>query len=133
MTPRTAALYRERAELQRQLARVDAALADEAEGGIVRARPSAEPTPQPTEASAVEVLRELVAHRGECAAYERLDSVDAIVDRARVVLAAAGPDPMPVVRAAMAWAEGGRTRTEAAELLGALSGAVDAYRKAGGK
>lgn len=32
MTPRTAALYRERAELQRQLARVDAALADEAEG-----------------------------------------------------------------------------------------------------
>ena len=32
MTPRAVALYRERAELQRQLARVDAALADEAEG-----------------------------------------------------------------------------------------------------
>ena len=32
MTPRCAALLRERAELQRQLARVDAALADEAEG-----------------------------------------------------------------------------------------------------
>lgn len=32
MTPRSAALLRERAELQRQLARVDAALADEAEG-----------------------------------------------------------------------------------------------------
>lgn len=38
-----------------------------------------------------------------------------------------------VVRAAMAWAEGGRTRDEAAELLVALSGAVDAYREAGGK
>lgn len=32
VTPRAVALYRERAELQRQLARVDAALADEAEG-----------------------------------------------------------------------------------------------------
>ena len=61
---------------------------------IVRARPSeVEPTPQPSEASAVEVLRELVAD----APYI---SPEKLV-KARSFLAASGPDPMPVVRAAM--------------------------------
>jgi len=60
---------------------------------IVRARPSAEPTPQPSEASAITVLRELVAD----APYI---SPEKLV-KARSFLAASGPDPMPVVRAAM--------------------------------
>lgn len=66
---------------------------------IVRARPSAEPTPQPSEASAVEVLRELVAWDEDPPMGEH-DIVDICAD-ARRVLAASGPDPMPVVRAAM--------------------------------
>ena len=61
---------------------------------IVRARPSAEPTQQPSEASAVAVLRELVAWddqpRGEIRPFAP------IIDRARRVLAAAGPDPSAV-------------------------------------
>ena len=55
---------------------------------IVRARPS--------EASAVEVLRALVA------AWDETGRVrEPLFANARVVLAASGPDPMPVVRAAM--------------------------------
>lgn len=85
---------------------------------------------RPSEASAVEVLRELVAERDE------------IFARARAVLATSGPDPMPVVRAAME-----ETDAEEAEMVhpsAANAGrrmrarearrrAVDTYRKAGGK
>lgn len=88
---------------------------------IVRARPSE---------ATVEVLRELVAERDE------------IFARARAVLATSGPDPMPVVRAAME-----ETDAEEAEMVhpsAANAGrrmrarearrrAVDTYRKAGGK
>ena len=95
---------------------------------------------RPSEASAVEVLREYVAWDcGTAADYDR------IADKARRVLAGSGPDPMPVVRAAMrrryerkAYLDqaragrGGTTRLwEAAE--DAEDAAVDAYRKAGGK
>lgn len=103
---------------------------------IVRARPS------PSEASAV-VLRELVAI--DDALNEGRDppcSRAALAARARRVLAAAGPDPMPVVRAAME-----ETDAEEAEMVhpsAANAGrrmrarearrrAVDTYRKAGGK
>jgi len=61
---------------------------------IVRARPSAEPTPQPSEASAITVLRELVAD----APYI---SPEKLV-KARSFLAASGPDPIIRARAALA-------------------------------
>ena len=96
----------------------------------------------PSEASAVEVLRELVA---KADARNVGPGVDwETIARARAVLAAAGPDPMPVVRAAMRRRDerkaylgkagagrGGTTRLwEAAE--NDEDAAVDAYRKAGG-
>lgn len=84
---------------------------------IVRARPS--------EASAVEVLRELVAYPGNGGDLARIQA------RARCVLAASGPDPSEVVRAALSWSEAtaanGTARTVALQL------ACVAYRKAGGK
>lgn len=91
---------------------------------IVRARPS-----EGQEASAVEVLRELVAiddalHEGRDPSCSRA----ALAARARRVLAASGPDPMPVVRAAMTYWGTGGTMSD-----GPLLQAVDAYRKAGGK
>ena len=96
---------------------------------IVRARPSAEPTQQPSEASAVEVLRELVAWSDNEDADT--DDVIRIATKARRVLAASGPNPMPVVRAALSWSEAtaanGTARTVALQL------ACVAYRKAGGK
>lgn len=109
--------------------------------GIVRAQPS------PSEASAVEVLRELVAtwdriasstpmsRFGDAFALTRAASGTAeeafgeSFARARAVLAASGPDPMPVVRAAMAWAD---SRDRGQE-CSALYRAVETYRKAGGK
>ena len=60
--------------------------------------------PSPSEASAVAVLRELVAYDNVGFAYDSEPGgkrFGAIVDRARVVLAASGPDPAAVVRAAM--------------------------------
>ena len=104
---------------------------------------------RPSEASAVEVLRELVRTGTtlagktplpkedmrvslECFADEVRD-VRAALTRARRVLAASGPDPMPVARAAMAWGlackrYGGRPLDLELKTLEA----VDAYRKAGG-
>ena len=100
---------------------------------IVRARPS------PSEASAVEVLREVASYPGNGGDLARIQA------RARAVLAASGPDPMPVVRAAMEETDAeeafsaaphcGR-RGEAAALDAAARArvdAVDAYREAGGK
>lgn len=79
----------------------------------------------PSEASAVEVLRELVAYPGNGGDLARIQA------RARRVLAASGPDPSEVVRAAMSWSEAtaanGTARTVALQL------ACVAYRKAGGK
>ena len=90
---------------------------------IVRARSN--------EASTV-VLRELVAI--DDALNEGRDppcSRAALATRARRVLAAAGPDPMPVVRAAMAYeAAGGES---VAQEWRTFEAAVKAYRKAGGK
>lgn len=102
---------------------------------------------RPSEASAVEVLRELVAKADACAAYERLDVLGDIVQRARAVLAASAPDPMPVVRAAMRETEAeeafdrvavkGRSMNAEADAICVARAnrvaAVDAYRKAGGK
>ena len=93
---------------------------------------------RPSEASAVEVLRELVAWDGGLLPCFFSD----VLDKARAVLAASGPDPMPVVRAAME-----ETDAEEAEMVrpsAANAGrrmrarearrrAVDTYRKAGGK
>ena len=88
---------------------------------IVRARPS--------EASAVEVLRELVAW-----VDSKGGGFDAIIVRARRVLAASGPDPSEMVRAVETLREqafrGPARRTAALE---ALLDTFDAYRKAGGK
>lgn len=79
------------------------------------------------EASAVEVLRELVAW--DDAPSE--GQLEPTIHRARRVIAASGPDPMPVVRAALSWSEAtaanGTARTVALQL------ACVAYRKAGGK
>jgi hypothetical protein len=81
------------------------------------------PSQQPSEAEAVAVLRDMFATwdaRGIICV--------AAFDRARRVLAGAGPDPMPVVRAAMAYWESGGSMSDMPLLT-----AVDAYRKAGGK
>ena len=97
---------------------------------IVRARPSAEPTQQPSEASAVAVLRELVAWddqpRGEIRPFAP------IIDRARRVLAAAGPDPSEVVRAAVRYLDYGPDGRLGPAWVG-FREACEAYRKAGGK
>ena len=100
----------------------------------------------PSEASAVEVLRKLVA---EYADYRVNHETFA---RARAVLAAAGPDPMPVVWAAMVRrdARAAHAREDASpaprrqarladawrvfvDAERAEDAAVDAYREAGGK
>ena len=103
---------------------------------IVRARPS--------EASAVEVLRSFIAWV-DCDDSDEEAPLRPIEEAARRVLAASGPDPMPVVRAAMreteAWdaylaAPATRSRAETEVLDNASRkrfAAVDAYRKAGGK
>ena len=91
---------------------------------IVRARPS--------EASAVEVLRELVAWDGGLLPCFFSD----VLDKARAVLAGAGPDPMPVVRAALRFAEHCTPALEGSawfEATREFIDAVDTYRKAGGK
>ena len=78
----------------------------------------------PSEARAVEVLRGFVTAYDRSPALRGIRDVDTAVDRARRVLAAAGPDPSEVVRAAMTyWCMSD----------GPLLAAVDAYRKAGGK
>ena len=95
---------------------------------------------RPSEPSAVEVLRDMLA-TWDARGIIRVDAFEA----ARRVLAASGPDPMPVVRAAMreteAWdaylaAPATRSRAETEVLDNASRkrfAAVDAYRKAGGK
>ena len=96
------------------------------------------------EASAVEVLRELV--RWDDAPSE--GQLEPTIHRARRVLAASGPDPSEVVRAAMRETEAEEAhvrvvgeprdvRLAAVRAVGAAqqarASAVDAYRKAGGK
>ena len=87
----------------------------------------------PSEASAVEVLRSFIAWV-DCDDGEEEAPLRPIEDAARRVLAASGPDPSEVVRAAMAWGlackrYGGRPLDLEIKTLEA----VDAYRKAGGK
>jgi len=86
----------------------------------------------PSEASAVEVLRELVAwDDGLLPCF-----LNDIFVRARAVLAASGPDPMPVVRAALRFAALCTPALEGAawfEATREFIDAVDTYRKAGGK
>jgi hypothetical protein len=80
----------------------------------------------PSEASAVEVLRDMLATWTAAGVIQH-----EAFDRARRVLASspeAGPDPMPVVRAAMAWRYDERPGVE-----DDLAEAVEMYRKAGGK
>jgi len=97
------------------------------------------------EASAVAVLRELVAWDEDPPMGEH-DIVD-ICARARRVLAASGPDPSEVVRAALRETDAeeafdrvavkGKSMNAAADAIGVARAnrvdAVDAYRKAGGK
>ena len=99
---------------------------------------------RPSEASAVEVLRSFIAWV-DCNDGEEEAPLRPIEEAARRVLAAAGPDPSEVVRAAMA-EEDARVRMVRASYaeLRSLEGdwlrcveatrvAVKAYRKAGGK
>ena len=90
----------------------------------------AEPTQQPHEASAVEVLRELVAWSDNEDADT--DDVIRIATKARRVLAASGPNPMPVVRAAMRFDVAGNGQGYDAARR-ALSVECGRFRKAGGK
>ena len=86
----------------------------------------------PREASAVAALRAILPMIADptcdnpgclgCLAYAN----------ARRVLAAAGPDPMPVVRAAMRYLDHGDDGRLGSAWVG-FREAVDAYRKAGGK
>lgn len=136
---------RTRATVRRWLRAVRAVVPHARVIRIVRARPSAEPTPQPSEASAVEVLRELVAWSDNEDADT--DDVIRIATKARRVLAAAGPDPSEVVRAAIREVEAeeafdlaavrGRGVNAEADAISVArrirAKAVDAYRKAGGK
>lgn len=90
---------------------------------IVRARPT------PSEAAA-EVLRDLVAYTDFLGG-----TLTRIQARARRVLASspeAGPDPMPVVRAAMRYLDYGPDGRLGPAWVG-FREAVEAYRKAGGK
>ena len=123
---------RTRATVRRWLRAVRAVVPHARAIRIVRARP----TQQPSEASAVEVLRELVAvldrwNADTLPMSRMLAACTRIEPKARAVLAASGPDPAAVVRAAMAWSEAtaanGTARTVALQL------ACVAYRKAGGK
>lgn len=88
---------------------------------IVRARPS------PSEASAVEVLRALVASWDETGRVR-----EPLFANARCVLAAAGPDPSEVARAAMRYLDHGDDGRLGSAWV-KFREAVDAYRKAGGK
>ena len=82
------------------------------------------------EVSAVEVLRELVAW--DDAPSE--GQLEPTIHRARRVIAASGPDPSEVVRAALKWERAcRRSAARAVDLELAMLAAVDAYRKAGGK
>jgi hypothetical protein len=81
----------------------------------------------PSEAEAVAVLRELVAWDDQPRG-RGIRPFAPVLARARRVLASAGPDPMPVVRAAMAYWESGGSMSDMPLLT-----AVDAYRKAGGQ
>jgi len=92
---------------------------------------------RPSEASAVEVLRELVAHLDKWSddslpVSRLMNACIRIEVAARRVLASAGPDPMPVVRAALAWVDS-RDSADRGRETSALYRSVDAYRKAGGK
>ena len=93
---------------------------------IVRARPS--------EASAVEVLRSFIAWV-DCNDGEEEAPLRPIEEAARRVLAASGPDPSGVARAAMRFAEHCTPALEGSAWFGATCefiDAVDAYRKSGG-
>lgn len=90
---------------------------------IVRARPS--------EASAVEVLRSFIAWV-DCNDGEEEAPLRPIEEAARRVLAASGPDPMPVVRAAMRYWNYGPDGRLGPAWVG-FREACEAYRKAGGK
>ena len=81
---------------------------------------------EPSEASAVAVLRELASYPGNGGDLARIQA------RARRVLAAAGPDPMPVVRAAMRYLDYGPDGRLGPAWVG-FREAGEAYRKAGGK
>ena len=93
---------------------------------VIRIVRKARPSPSEAEPSAVEVLRGMLA-TWEARGIIRVEAFEA----ARRILAASGPDPAAVVRAAMAWSEAtaanGTARTVALQL------ACVAYRKAGGK
>ena len=82
---------------------------------------------RPSEASAVEVLRALVASWDETGRVR-----EPLFANARCVLAAAGPDPMPVVRAAMRYWNYGPDGRLGPTWVG-FREACEAYRKAGGK
>ena len=132
---------RTRATVRRWLRAVRAVVPHARVIRIVRARPSrlcdacgflieAESRRRtPSEARAGEVLRELVEWDEGHPLGEH--DIVGIAHRARRILAASGPDPSEVVRAAMAWSEAtaanGTARTVALQL------ACVAYRKAGGK
>ncbi|MBK6463585.1 MAG: hypothetical protein IPF92_21660 [Myxococcales bacterium] len=93
---------------------------------------------RPSEASAVEVLRELVAvldrwNADTLPMSRMLAACTRIEPKARRVLAAAGPDPSEVVRAAMRFAERVAKDDDDGDDRAAFVRDVDAYRKAGGK
>lgn len=74
MTPRAVALYRERAELQRQLARVDAALADEAEGAANDTVTELDPRPRlPRRREAAVSAPDLFWHCLHCGAHDPVE------------------------------------------------------------
>jgi len=93
---------------------------------------------KPPEASAVEVLRSFIAWV-DCDDSDEEASLRPIEEAARRILAASGPDPMPVVRAAMRYLDYGPDGRLGPVWVGfreageAYRKAVDAYRKAGGK
>lgn len=92
---------------------------------VRKARPSSG-----QEASAVEVLRDMLATWTAAGVIQH-----EAFDRARRVLASspeAGPDPMPVVRAAMRYLDYGPDGRLGPAWVG-FREAVEAYRKAGGK
>ncbi len=89
---------------------------------------------RPSEASAVEVLRSFIAWV-DCNDGEEEAPLRPIEEAARRVLAASGPDPSGVARAAMRFAEHCTPALEGSAWFGATCefiDAVDAYRKSGG-
>lgn len=88
----------------------------------------------PSEASAVEVLRSFIAWV-DCDDSDEEAPLRPVEEAARHVLAASGPDPSAVVRAAMRFAEHCTPALEGSawfEAAREFIDAVDAYRKAGG-